>query len=329
MERLRQYILQLLGKDIQTIPFHKKELAGLPYYVNATFDFYRTHFYGTDLLLLYLKDNDFQVGQIKKQIEIVAKIHDEKLVLVADTIHPMSKKRLMESGIHFIIPGKQLFLPGLLMDIREDLLKIGYHRRSEKLAPSAQFILLYKILYRYEKIEQLTFKELAKKMGYTAMAITKAVATIEELKLCIVEGTKEKHIYFKNNIPELWQDALPYFTSPILKKVFVDKLPNNSLLHSNVLALAKYTDMAPGNQDYYAIDKTSFYTLIKNNALLNPNEFDGPYCLEIWKYNPTALAKGISGENNVDPLSLYLCFKDVQDERIEIALDQIIEKYIW
>jgi len=329
MDRLKEYILQLLGIDIQTVPFHKNELARLPYFVSSAFDFYRTGIYETSLLLLFVRDTDFQIGSIKKKLEIVAKAHSEKLVLVAKSINPMSKKRLMESGIQFIIPGKQLFLPGLLMDLKEDLSKNGYHRRPEKLTPSAQFILLYKFLHRSEKIEQLTFKELAKKMGYTAMAITKAIAIIEELKLCDVKGTKEKYIYFEKNIPELWQEALPYFTSPILKKVFVDKLPNKSLLRSNVLALALYTDMAPGNQEYFAIDKTSFYALQKSNTLLNPNEFDGPYCLEVWKYNPAALAKGISEESDVDPLSLYLSLKDVQDERIEKALNQIIEKYIW
>jgi len=31
----------------------------------------------------------------------------------------------------------------------------------------------------------------------------------------------------------------------------------------------------------------------------------------------------------VDPLSLYLSFKNSYDERVEMALEQIIEKYIW
>jgi hypothetical protein len=31
----------------------------------------------------------------------------------------------------------------------------------------------------------------------------------------------------------------------------------------------------------------------------------------------------------VDPLSLYLSVKESRDERIEMALEQILEKFIW
>lgn len=31
----------------------------------------------------------------------------------------------------------------------------------------------------------------------------------------------------------------------------------------------------------------------------------------------------------VDPLSLYLSVQDKSDERIEMALDQILKKYVW
>ena len=88
--------------------------------------------------------------------------------------------------------------------------------------------------------------------------------------------------------------------------------------------------MNPGNKEHYAIEKNQFYELEKNNKLFNLNEENGFYALEVWKYNPKLLADGISKKDNVDPLSLYLSLKDkFTDERIDMALDQIIEKYIW
>ncbi|MBC8490626.1 MAG: MarR family transcriptional regulator, partial [Bacteroidetes bacterium] len=71
------------------------------------------------------------------------------------------------------------------------------------------------------------------------------------------------------------------------------------------------------------------YALQKNSELVNQNEYEGRYYLEVWKYNPNTLAEGITEESNVDPLSLFLSLRDMQDERIEMALDQIIEKFIW
>ena len=301
----------------------------LPYYIANAFTFHRVRLYGKELLLLKINDTDFQIGQIKKQLDQVTKAFQEPIVLIADTIRPMNKKRLIENSIQFIIPGRQLFLPGLLIDIKEDFSRRGYLRKTEKLTPSAQYILLFRILNRNEKLEQFSFKELAYKLGYTAMAITKAAAILEQLELCTVEGTKQKYIHFEDPLNELWGKANPYLINPVFKTVFADELPKANLLKSNIMALPEYTDMAPGNQEYYAIEKSNFYTLQKNSELANQNEYEGRYCLEVWKYNPNTLAEGITQESNVDPLSLFLSLKDMQDERIEMALDQIIKKFIW
>jgi hypothetical protein len=118
--------------------------------------------------------------------------------------------------------------------------------------------------------------------------------------------------------------------NPVLKTVFVDEKPKDIfLLQSNASAMPEYTDLNPSRQEYFAMEKTVFYGLQKSNVLANPNEHEGRYALEIWKYNPLTLV----GEfpNNlpvVDPLSLYLSVKDSRDERVEMALEQIIEKFI-
>lgn len=328
MEQLKKYLFELLGKEIVIDLIKKDELAMLPYYITSAFTLFRTRLYEKELLLIYIKNVDFQIGQIKKQLNQITKVFKQPFVLVADSMHPMNKKRLIENKIMFIIPMKQLFLPELLIDIKEDLHRVSYQKKVEKLTPSAQFILLYHILHRNEKLEQFTFKELAKKIGYTPMGITKAISILEQLRLCNVVGTKEKYIHFITGYNELWEQAKPYLLSPVLKTVFVDELPHKAILKSNIMALPEYSDMAPGNQEYYAIEKTDFYTLQKNNELTNLNEYEGQYCLEVWKYNPNTLGKGIVEGNYIDPLSLYLSIKDIEDERIEMALDQIIEKFI-
>lgn len=55
--------------------------------------------------------------------------------------------------MNFIVPGKQLYLPSLLVDLRE-------HFKNKKTAakgllPSAQAILIYRILQRNERLEDL------------------------------------------------------------------------------------------------------------------------------------------------------------------------------
>jgi hypothetical protein len=109
--------------------------------------------------------------------------------------------------------------------------------------------------------------------------------------------------------------------------VFVDEVPRDlELLISDASALPVFTDLNPSSQQYYAIDKDQFYELQKNNGLVNANPYEGKYALEVWKYKPLSM---VSGSTAVDPLSLYLSFENNSDERIEMALDQILSKYLW
>ena len=102
------------------------------------------------------------------------------------------------------------------------------------------------------------------------------------------------------------------------------------MLYCNSSALPEYSDMNPGKQGYYAIEKTEFYSIRKKGTLVNLNEYEGKFCLEVWKYNPLVLVGELPNDLSVvDPLSLYLSLQDNHDERIEMALDKIIEQYIY
>ena len=55
------------------------------------------------------------------------------------------------------------------------------------------------------------------------------------------------------------------------------------------------------------------------------SNYDGDYIVELWRYDPGILTE----TNYVDPLSLCLAYKHSEDERIEMALEQIITDYTW
>jgi len=331
MQGLKEYIKHTLGAEIKTDNINGNQLNSLPFFIKEAYNFYRATFYGQEFILVEVKEEKpYTTLQIEKNLQQIKNGLKTKIVLVAENITAINRKRLIEKGVNFIVPGKQLFLPDLLIDLRENFRTGERNRQKEKLLPSAQFILLYKILHRQENFEQKSFKELAEKFGYTQMAITNAVENLRYHELCRVEGGKEKNIYFDKEIAHLWHDALPLMINPVLKRVYVDDKPQKPfLLMCNVSALPEYSNMSPSNQQYYAIEKNLFYSLERAGQWENLNEDEGRYCLEIWKYDPMRLAEKITEDGNVDPLSLYLSLKDTNDERIEMALDTIIEKNIW
>lgn len=336
MKQLQQYILEVLGVEIQLEVIHKKELGMLPLFIHETYRLYNAKLFNQAIVLAEKMDNaEFSILQTEKHFKLIGEAFSKKVILFAQEMSSLNRKRLVEKGINFVVPGKQLYFPCFLIDLKEEFTIVKNTSKKESLLPSAQFIVLFRILQRNSniKIEELSFKELAKKLYYTPMAVTYAAENLKYHDICTIVGEKEKYIRFNLEISEMWHDIekRKLLVNPVLKKIFVDEKPKGIyMLHSNTSALPEYSDMNPSRQEYFAIDKTVFYGLVKNNVLINANENEGKYCIEAWKYNPLTLASLMKNEMSVvDPLSLYLSLKSKHDERIESALEQIIQKFIW
>ncbi|MFD2035194.1 hypothetical protein ACFSKL_10350 [Belliella marina] len=336
MKKTLRYIEETLGIHPTVTPIAKSYLDRLPMYIHETFKLYRTDLFNKEIILAELKNDDgLSIRQTEKQVQQIKNLLKQKVVIVLENVQAYNRKRLIEKGINFIMPGKQLYMPDLLIDLREIYVHPKAKQKNETLLPSAQFLMIYQIIHRYQqwKLEEHPFKEIAQKLGYTSMAISNAIDNLKYHELVDVEGGKEKFIRFRYEGNKLWNIAQQQnlLVNPIIKTVYVDEKPKNLfLLHSNTSALPEYTDLNPSRQEYFAIEKTVFYDLKRSNALVNPNDYEGKYALEVWKYNPLALVDELPNDRTVvDPLSLYLSVKDSKDERIDMALDQILEKYRW
>ncbi|WP_158963229.1 MarR family transcriptional regulator [Myroides fluvii] len=329
MKNLQEYIHRVLGIQIDLRKLPEETRSKLPFFFKSKYEFYITKLFDRELLFLKLPEEDpFNAKQVRNQIEVIRSILDNPVVVITEEITAVNRKRLVDYKISFICPGKQLFLAELLIDFQNIKKQEGVRKKAQ-LLPSAQVIVLYHILHREDNLSQYTFKELAEKFQYTQMGITKAVKNLKNLALIEVVGTKEKSIVFDSDGKALWKQAEDFFVNPIFKTVYTDNKPAH-FLRSNHTALEEYTDMNPSHQEHFAIDRTHFHELEKKNKFINLNQEDGNYMIEIWKYNPEIVAKGITQQNNIDPLSLYLSLKDgFIDERTDMALGQIIEKYIW
>jgi hypothetical protein len=336
MEQTLRYIKETLGIQPTATPIAKSYLYKLPMYIHETFKLYHTEMFNTKIIFAKLKTEDeLSVQQTEKQVKQIGNLFNQKVVVVLENVQAYNRKRLIEKGINFIVPGKQFYMPDMLVDLRESFVHTNMSQKKESLLPSAQFLLIYHIIHRkqHSKLEEHPFKEIARKLDYTSMSITNAIENLKYHKLVEVQGEKEKFIRFRYERHELWNivHQQNLLVNPVIKTVFVDEKPKDLfLLLSNASAMPVYTDLNPSRQEYYAIEKMVFYSLQKSNALVNQNDYEGKYALEVWKYNPLTLVDELLNNRAVvDPLSLYLSIKDRKDERIEIALDQILEKFIW
>lgn len=336
MRKAINYINESLGIDAIEKPILNKDLGNLPMYITQAYKLYDAIVFNINIVLIEQRnEDDFSVLQTEKHLQLIRNAINKTVVLVLENLQSYNRKRLIEKGINFIVPDKQLFLPELLINLSENYAQPKSKVKSKSLMPSSQFLFLYHIIHRNNnwKIEEHSFKEIAKKLDYTPMAVSYAVDDLKNHDLIEVFGEKEKFIKFNLERSELWYTAQQQniLESPVLKTVFVDELPSNLfMLKANASALPEYTSINPSKQQYYAIEKSAFYFLQKNNGLLNANDREGKFAIEVWKYNPVTLLDDFPVDNAVvDPLSLYLSLKDSTDERVEMGLEQIIEKMIW
>jgi len=335
MEDLKKYIHEILGETIYIEKLTRNKLRNIPIYIHLSYNIYRATILNNDILLIENKDvEDFKILQTDKHIRVLKDAFNIPVVLVLSELASYNRLRLIEKRINFIVAGKQLYIPALLMDFRESFIPKKKHNK-ETLTPSAQMVVLYHMLNRdvCMNLENLSFREIAKRIGYTPMAISKAVDNLKQLGLIEVEGFKEKRISFIYERRDLWINIIEnnFYCNPVLKRVYVDKIPNHiRLLRSNESALSEYSDMNPSRQMFFAIEKNAYYALQKSKGLVNENKYYGEYCLEVWKYNPQTLVDIFDEDRDVvDPLSLFCTLMHDKDERIQMALEQIEDKYAW
>jgi len=243
------------------------------------------------------------------------------IVFVLPEIKSYDRNRLVRRRINFIINNKQVFIPHLLVDLKEYQIK---PLQNIFLQPAAQVIVLFHL--QRQSLNEMTYKQIAGLLQYPYLTISRAVENLFLLGICNTEGKKEKRIVFETDKKKLWEKALPLMRTPAKKKVFINEnLPDNMVFKTNMNALAFYTNLNDDGHKYYAVNHLDFLNLKKEKKIKTISNYDGDYIIELWRYNPGRLAVN----NYVDPLSLYLCYKSTTDEREEMALEQLLEKVKW
>lgn len=336
MEQLQKYIKEVLDEIIVVNRLPEYEVSKIPMYVTQLYKIYTTRLLDTELVLVQLVNaNNLSIAQTEKQLRNLNKLFNKTVVLILDHLVSYNRSRLIKKKVNFIVPGKQLFLPEMLVDLKEgDAIKSSL-KEKQNLIPSAQVMVLYQILglSKFWDIEEKSFKEIALKLNYSPMAISKAVGNLQTLDLVTIAGEKEKYIQFNYDKVKLWEkiEENDFWNYPVFKRVYIDELPMGvKTWDCNTSALSEYSDMNQSRQNYVALGRREYNKLIKQNLFINANPTEGDYCMEVWKYNPGILSHtAIITELIVDPLSLYLTLKNIPDERIEMALEQIKKKFIY
>jgi len=322
MKDLKNYLREVLGESLETAEITKQEKSTLPLFMRSVYELKKGILFNKNILLVIKNGVEhFTTEQYRKHANIIETNLKLPVVFVFNTIESYNRKRLIQKQIAFILPGKQMCIPYLLIDLKEYKQKKPVKR--EILLPAAQCLVLFHLLKN--SIEGRNFKEMAKRTNYSSMTITRAANDLAEKKICKITGTRDKTISFGKGKKKIWEQALPYMTSPIKKTFYINaKFKPNTAHLCNISALSNYTNIAGDNREHLAVSQMNLKMLMVKNVDLETNNIEGDIKLEIWKYSPGVL----TDKNIVDPLSLYLSLKNADDERVQMSLDKLLNE-LW
>ena len=315
-------LISILGIQTDLIPIQREKLRGINTDLFLRFSFYTIEFNNQTLCVIQAKNEQnsltpLKYKQITKQVETLVGM---PVVVILGSLSYYERERLINQGVYFVISDKYAFLPSLIVNVQAKK-KV---KNPTRLTPVAQYVLLYYLLSEKTK-EEYTIKDLEQIMPYNYVALARAVANLEDCKLCsteIKDNSGIKYIHFEKDKRKLWTKAHGYLSSPVKKVIYCEAIPKGNFSISGINALSHYSHL---NSEQY--ETNAIWDKLFNPSEVQFNEVEGSFKIELWKY-PTTMPP-LLNHNVVDKLSLYLSMKGEPDARIEKELEIMIEEMKW
>lgn len=321
-EALERYLGELLHERIHLRPF--KNLPGLPAFIERSYALYETHIFGRRCVIVAALDSSATPAEIAKHIGLVRNAANATVAFATMAISAHNRARLIGQGVPFIVPGNQLYIPDLAIDLREHF-RAPRQRRADGLSPAAQAVLFYHILHPCGSAT--TPSLLAERLHYSAMSVGRAFDDLVAAGLAeTVRHGKERHIHFKMEGRRLLEEAAPLLRTPVRSLKYVQgSAASASLKRAGETALSHLTELAPPRIDSFAVAASNWKAILQTTGLVETDRDEAGCMIETWSYDPAAL----SDTNTVDALSLYVQFRNHRDERVAMAADQLLENLPW
>lgn len=321
LQQVFAYLAAVLGTDPMPLPGDAS--ANLPNLLANFYNLALVDLLGQHCLLLVERTaQSVTPAVVRKHTELVARHRPDLCIFVPKAIDAPTRARLIEQRVPFIAPGNQLYLPDLGIDLREHFRRLRQHRES--LSPAAQAAMLAYLLGLAPA--RITPQDLASQRGYSAMTMTRVADELDQAGLVESERVgRNRWLTFRADRKAAWVQALALLESPVQSRVWVKGAGVLQLPQAGLTALAAVTDLAAPAVPCLAVGPAAWRDLKKSDAVRVVHEDEAEVQLEIWHYDPVPLMT--SGD--VDPLSLYLSLRTVDDDRVSMALDQLLDGLQW
>lgn len=301
------------------------EISRVPFLFRENYNFFRINLekFGQIVLVIDQQKRTITPAVIQKEMESISENLKKMSVYVNDVMDFNKRDRLIKYNVPFIVPGKQIYIPGAGLSLTENYQPAK--RKADYLSPSSVCVINY-IINQSSVTKTFPLRMLSANLGYSAMTISRSFDELRNFGLIAVNRTAREVIGIAELLPvTILEKALP-FLKPVVKDIVYLKVQNKDLdkyvLVSGITALSEYTDLNAGKIKSYAGNSKLLKMILEKKMayeVIFPEDASAEF--QVWRYKPVAGAGKYS--NFVDPAGLCFLFRDNEDERVQIALDKV------
>ena len=332
------YLSATLGVMLNPREFPGK--SKLPYYMHDHYQFMEISLFGQACIAMIENQNgQGEPAKVRKHVDLLRKTFNQPIIFVTAALSAYDRKRLIENRVQFIVPGNQMFIPELGMDLREH-----FKARIDKIeimGPATQAMLIRQLCTPWAISLQTDDYTIGRGYGalglafdYSRMTISRSVKEMESLGLISlvnsllnrIDSHPVQDVSIKMSSAELWKKARRHMKSPIKKIVWLDKVPEpqpQALLvagESALALLASETMLADPKIPVYAMGLERYKDLINSKRVREVPKNEAACEIQLWLYEPMEIWKW---SPCVDVFSLIMSFAHEDDPRIQMCISEI------
>ena len=309
------------------IPFKEQEYTyedTLPLFLRGAYEFRTLQVKGVNFLCAAPKEKVNFTAMHKHRIKL-KELTGMECVFCVDSLSAYKKEKMLEEGVPFILGEKEVYLPFLGIVLNNAMIK-------DKNQPLRIAYLTQKMLLTilYQRISIASVTDMAKILGVSKMSVTRCFDELETFELGLIQnnGTAGRYIILKKDRKAFWDLIRPILRNPVEKQYFLDCIPPWTLPVSGLTAISHFTMLADNYYPTYAMLKQQEKELQPISLPQVPQEEIPAAVIQIMGYfYPFEEAN----KAVIDPLSAILSLnaEELNDPRVEGAVQEIIEKYLY
>lgn len=323
---VQEYLHDTLGLVPKVRPW--AGAGKLPYFLQDAFELRELKLLDRPILLaIDRQTNKPALANVRGQLDKLRALTGHPVIYVTRALASYERKHLIEQKVPFIVPGNQLYLPDLGIDLRE------YFRQRPQvpdtaLSPATQAMLITTLLRKPWQADWQP-AEIVTELGYTPMTLSRAVKELTAVGIATLHSEgRARWLRMERSAAETWEHAKPLLRNPVKRRIWAHPIPKLKPPHvrlAGLSALARYSMLAEPEWPVYAVSLAQWKAATQTGIEILPEPLPGTCEWQLWHYSPVL----VPNSETVDPLSLTLSLQDEADERVQLALGELKEHFPW